>query len=240
MTNFSNYAAILALYVALQLVWTLIIRTFPDFIGRALLKRVERKNSLELEKLKDENNQQIEELKVRLDHLRDRGVRSNEREFQAIAAAWDHFLDAYAATMQCAVSFNQHPDFQRLTDTDAKQYLDSSELSERQRDQVMSAADRNRAFSRCIEINQINAAGRAIYNARNLIGKQAIFIPDDLLASFEANMRKLSEAQIQRSMEPHYGAHSALKGVEWLVTNGEGERASLLTAIRQRIFSHER
>ena len=182
MTSPWSYALILALYAALQLAWTLIIRTFPDFIGGALLKRVERNNSVQLEKLKDENNRQIEELRARLDHLRDRGIRSNEREFQAITAVWEHFLDAYAATMQCAVAFSQHPDFNRLSDPEAKQYLDSVDLSERQREKIMSATDKNSSYSRFVEINQITAAGLAIYNARILIGRQAIFIPDDLLA----------------------------------------------------------
>ena len=240
MTNTLGYTSALAIYVVLQLLWTLIVRIFPEFIGGTLLKKVERNNSLQLEKFKDENNRQIEELKAKLDHFRDRGIRSNEKEFKAIAAAWGHFFDAYIATMQCAVAFNRHPDFRRLSDAEAKQYLGSEDLSERQREQIMGDSDRNRAYSRVVELNQINAAGLAIYNARNLIGKQAIFIPDNLLASFEANLKMLSEAQIQRSMEPHYGAHSELKGVEWILSNGENARAALLTAVRQRIFSHDK
>ncbi|HUZ64535.1 MAG TPA: hypothetical protein VMU82_12615 [Acetobacteraceae bacterium] len=206
----------------------------PSKLGEKFLNHhLERK----LSALKHDQNEQIEKLKTKLAHLGDRGVRSNEREFRAIEAAWEHFLDAYGATMQCAIAYMQHPDFQGLSDIEARQYLESSDLSDRQRQAVMSEANRNKAFSRFIEINQISKAGLAIYNARNLIGKQAIFIPDDLLASFEAMMKRLSAAQIQRSIEPQYGA-SGLNDATWLITNGESERTSLLAAVRERISGY--
>jgi hypothetical protein len=193
-----------------------------------------------LAELRHDHSRQIEKLRAELALVGDRGIRSNEREFQAIAAAWEHFLDAHAATMECAIAFSRYPDFQKLSEVEIKQYVESAELTDRQREAVMTAADKNTTFSRLVEFNQISAAGMAIYNARKLIGRQAIFIPDDLLAAFEAKMMKLSEAQIQRSIEPHYGAYSELKSVEWLVKNGEHERALLLAAVRQHIFPASR
>jgi hypothetical protein len=210
------------------------------FIGLAPAKLGDRIFGHYLERrlaaLRHDQSRQIEKLRAELALVGDRGIRSNEKEFQAITAAWEHFLDAYGATMECAIAFRRYPDFRKLSEMEVKQYLESTEITDRQREAVMTAADKNATFSRLVEINQIHAAGVAIYNARNLIGRQAIFIPDDLLALFEATMKKLSEAQIQRSMEPHYGAYSELKGVEWLVENGERERVSLLAAVRQRIL----
>jgi hypothetical protein len=59
-----------------------------------------------------------------------------------------------------------------------------------------------------------------------------------LLAAFEVMMKKLSATQIQRSIEPNYGA-SSLKDVEWLVKNGQTARQELLTTVRKRIFRDE-
>ena len=191
-----------------------------------------------LEALKHDQNQKIEELRAGLALMGDRGIRSNEKEFQAISAAWEDFLDAYGATMQCAVAFIQHPDLQRLSEEELNQYLETNDLSDRQREEIMNAPNKNKAFSRLIEIKQINDAGLAIYKARNLIRKQAIFMPDSLLNDFEKMMKRLSAAQIQRSIEPHYGAYQQ-KEVEWLIVNGENERASLLAAVRQRIFRQD-
>jgi len=218
------------------------VLTSLAFIGLAPTKLGEKFLNHHLERklatLRHDQNRQIEELRAKLAHLGDRGVRSNEKEFQAIAAAWEHFVDAYAATMLCAIAYSSHPDLGKLSDDETTRYLESSDLSEQQRARVMAASDRNKALARAVEMNQINAAGLAIYTARNLIGKQAIFIPDELLSAFELMMKNLSAAQIQRSIEPNYGAYG-LKHVEWLLTNGDAARQELLTTVRKRIFRAE-
>ncbi len=60
MTTFWDYAGVLVLYVALQVAWILLVRTFPDFICGALLKRIERRNALEVEKVKNELNRETQ------------------------------------------------------------------------------------------------------------------------------------------------------------------------------------
>ena len=44
------------LFVALQVVYALLIRTFPDFLGAALLKKIEQHNAAEIEKLKNDQH----------------------------------------------------------------------------------------------------------------------------------------------------------------------------------------
>jgi hypothetical protein len=147
------------------------VLTILAFIGLAPTKLGEKFLNHHLERklvtLRHDQNRQIEELRAKLAHLGDRGVRSNEKEFQAIAAAWEHFVDAYAATMLCAIAYSRHPDLRKLSDDETTRYLESSDLSEQQRARVMAASDRNGALASAVEMNQINAAGLAIYTARN-------------------------------------------------------------------------
>ena len=42
------------LYVAIQVAWTLLVRTFPDIIGGTWLKNIERRNAIDVERVKDE------------------------------------------------------------------------------------------------------------------------------------------------------------------------------------------
>jgi hypothetical protein len=48
---------------------------------------------------------QIEQLRARLAHFTDRGVRSNELEYKAIIVAWEHFVVAHMATYNCVIRF---------------------------------------------------------------------------------------------------------------------------------------
>jgi hypothetical protein len=62
----STFEAVV-LFVVLQVTWVFLIRTFPDFIGGALLKSIDRRNSIEIENLRNELNQKTQR---DLEHLR--------------------------------------------------------------------------------------------------------------------------------------------------------------------------
>jgi hypothetical protein len=78
------------------------------FVGLAPTKLGEKLLSHHLERrlfaLRHDQNEKIEELKAQLAHLSDRGQRSNQREFDAISAVWDKFVEAYLATNTCDTS----------------------------------------------------------------------------------------------------------------------------------------
>ncbi|HEY1935415.1 MAG TPA: hypothetical protein VGG99_25690 [Acetobacteraceae bacterium] len=215
------------------------VLTALAFIGLAPTKLGEKFLNHHLDRklaaLRHDQNLQTEELRAKLAHVSDRGIRSNEKEFRAVTAAWEHIVDAYTATMRCAIAYSQFSDLRSLSDDETRRYLETCELSDQQREEIMKANDRAKALLRYTEVNQINAAGLAIFNAQRLIDKQAIFIPDELLASFEGMMKKLRAAQVQRAIEPHYGAYDG-KDVERLLLDGESERGALLKIVRQRIF----
>jgi hypothetical protein len=68
MNTFWDYAIAFGVFAALQIAWTLLVRTFPDFLGSALLKGIELRNSMEIEQLKDdltrETQREIERLRA--------------------------------------------------------------------------------------------------------------------------------------------------------------------------------
>jgi hypothetical protein len=191
--------------------------------------------------LKADQDRQLEEFRSKLAHVGDRGVRSNEKEFQAVVAAWESFLVAYSATMQCAIAAKEYPNLDGLPEPDIRRYLETTDLSEMQREKVMEAGcAKNQTLARILDAKDIYAAGLAIQSARKVIGNQSIFIPDDLLALFNTTIQHLFDAYIQRYMEPNYGAFSdRMKSVENLIMTGERQRQALLNAVRARIFRHE-
>jgi hypothetical protein len=210
------------------------------FVGLAPTKLGERFLNYHLERklaaLKYDHDQQIEELKAKLAHLGDRGVRSNEREFNAISVIWENFVDAFVATLRAAVAFTGHPDLSKLSDEDVIHFLDSTTLSDEQKNEVTKASDKNKTFSDFVNRNYIAEAGKAIFDARSMVRKQAIFMPDDIQRSFDQTLDTLSKAQVQRSMEPFYGAHSKLGAVDFLLINSDKIFRDLLTAVRHRML----
>lgn len=214
--------------------------TVLAFLGLAPTKLGEQFLNFHLERklaaLKHDQNQEIEQLKARLAHLGDRGTRSNEREFNAIATLWDKYVEAYVATLRCAIAFTSHPDLSNLSDEDVTNFLNSTELSDAQKAEVMKAADKNKAYSEFVNRNYIAEARVAIFDAHSTLRKEAIFIPDNIQNIFTQALDPLSKAQVQRSMEPYYGAHRNLVGVDFLITNSDKIFYDLLSPVRRRML----
>jgi hypothetical protein len=148
-------------------------------------------------------DQQIEALRARLAVLGDRGVRSNELEYRATILVWESFVDAYMATLQCVMQAVRYPDFSRLSEEEARDFLSSTELTTKQQDEVMKVKidERNKAYTRTVEFREIARAGNAIYDAHAVLRKQGIFIPDALEKAITSALTLCGEARGVRYME---------------------------------------
>jgi Fe-S-cluster formation regulator IscX/YfhJ len=75
--------------------------------------------------VKHEHSKDLEHLQSALDHLNDRGARSNEKEYQAIAAVWESFVEAFYATSDCVVQFMAYPDLNNFDEDELTEFLES-------------------------------------------------------------------------------------------------------------------
>jgi hypothetical protein len=152
----------------------------------------------QLTEIRHKQNEEIEELKLRLSRLADRGVRSNEREFLAITAAWEKYVDAWLSTQRAAINFMEFPDFSRLAESDVSEFLESTPLSEVQKKQVLAASDKNKTYSNIVTHREINEAGADIFHGRLLLRKNMIFLPNDLARKFDSELTFLAGVQTER------------------------------------------
>lgn len=116
----------------------------PTKIGDKLLGyHFERK----LTEFKTSQNEKLEQLKEQLAHLSDRGKHSNEREFNAISAVWDKFVDAFLSTNACVIMYMRHPEFSNMSQEELTTFLETTELSEIQKSTIKKASDKNKSYS---------------------------------------------------------------------------------------------
>jgi hypothetical protein len=202
-------------------------------LGEMLLNRHwERK----LTDLKHEQNEKIEALRAELQHLGDRGKRSNEREFLATSAVWEKFVDAWLSTQRAVMQFIRHPDLNRLTVEEVTTFLLSTDLSEEQKRDVEKAENKNDVYARTVELNTINEAGRDIYDLRQLVRKNSIYMPEELTTEFKNVIELLSGAQVERSMALRHPAADRYEHGQKLLEQAEPIFAKLSAAVRARIF----
>jgi hypothetical protein len=116
-----------------------------------------------LTELKHSHDAAIESLRAELAHLGDRRRRANEQEFEALSTIWDAFVDAFLETSKAIASFQSFPDLDQLQSEDLNTFLESTELSSAQRQQVSNAEQKVKTFGKILDIRQINSAGDAVF-----------------------------------------------------------------------------
>ncbi|HZV20134.1 MAG TPA: hypothetical protein VE986_01160 [Hyphomicrobiales bacterium] len=206
----------------------------PNIVGQRLLGHsLDRK----LAELKHSQDAEIEALKAKLNRVSDRSTRSNEREYNAIIIAWESFVDAYISTLRCVYAFISHPDLSTMTGEQLADYLATTDFSEPQKKQMINSSDKNRMYSKIVEKRQIAEADSAIYEARSVLRKQAIFVPEGLEKKFEDALQILSAAQVHRQVSFDHGHfHDSEEPVGKLLKEGPKILAEIKTAVRERIF----
>ena len=185
--------------------------------------------------LKNSHEEKIEALRADFAHLQDRGRRANELEFEALTKVWNSYVDAWIKTQQAIVEYQSYPDLNKLSSDDFLTFLESTELSVPQRKQIVEAADKNAMYSKILRLRTVNIAGAAIYDGRQTLRANGIFIPASILTSFTGAFQNLSGAQVERYIAFQHGKGDYEKSMEVLDTNGTGEIAALQALVRSTI-----
>jgi hypothetical protein len=186
---------------------------------------------------KHEQDKGIEGLKADLAHLGDRGRRANEREFDALSGIWDAFVDAFLKTNQAIISYRSFPDLDRLPAEDLAAFLEITELSTPQRQQVASATKKVDMYSKIMDLRGINIAGSAIFETRLLLRQKGIFVQTSMVDEFKNALEMLGKAQIERHIEfQHRGAGVGSKDALRLLNDGERTFNQLQAMVRTRLL----
>jgi len=187
--------------------------------------------------LKHSQNEAIEALRADLAHTGDRGRRANEKEFDALSSIWDSFVDAFLKANQAVVSFTSLPDLDALSSEDLAAFLETSELSAPQRNQVLGAAKKVDMYSKIMDLRRINSAGAAIFDVRLLLRRHGIFVQSSIIDEFKKAVEVLGKAQIERFVHFQHGRSGiGFDDSRRLLSEGEKIFEQLQAVVRARLL----
>lgn len=187
--------------------------------------------------LKHSQNEAIEALRADLAHTGDRGRRANEKEFDALSSIWDSFVDAFLKTNQAVISYMSFPDLDTLSPADLAAFLETSELSAPQRQQVLDAAKKVDMYSKIMDLRRINAAGAAIFDVRLLLRRRGIFVQTSIIDEFKKALDVLGKAQVERFMHFQHGRSGiGFDASSRLLSDGEKIFDELQSVVRTRLL----
>jgi hypothetical protein len=154
--------------------------SFGGFIGAALLLPTKPGEALvqfrvgkALEAFKAQQSGELERLKEQLNHVGDRGSRSNEMEFAAIETVWWAFVKAWLSTNTCVGSMTTIPRFDTMSDDETRSFLSGAGLNEGEQNSVLHAADKTKKYTSIRDWQRITDTGSpAGYPAEPLVSYQ--------------------------------------------------------------------
>lgn len=204
------------------------------------LEQFKAEQSRELERLKAEQGHELEQLKERLNHLGDRGRRSNEMEFSAIQTVWNAFVKAWLSTNTCVQSMIQLPDFERMSDEDVKEIAVQSKFNESEQVTLLNSSDRKEEYVRIIRWKDIIHAQRDIYQVRLTLREQRIFMPPDLTKQFSDVIERMSTVEVEQrvALQHRFGWDHRKDSTAWIQDNIHAFEQMAVKA-NQRLFRDE-
>ncbi|MCK1511367.1 hypothetical protein IVB22_02020 [Bradyrhizobium sp. 190] len=223
----------------------------PTKLGEALfqfrtnkaLEGFKAQQSHELERIKSSQSRELELLREQLNHLGDRGRRSNEMEFAATEAVWKAFVKAWLSTNTCTGQMMTIPRFSTMSADDLTSFMASSDLDEREKEMLLNATDREKEYAKVINWRTVSLAETDIYQARLVLREQRIFMPASITSEFASVIDKMSGAQVQRRLSlqhPHIPSYDFGKATTDWMRDCVSEFDRMATLANQRLFREER
>jgi hypothetical protein len=234
----------------LSAIYPWIVAGLGGFIGAALLLPTKLGEAVfnyrlgkALEGFKAEQSRELERLKEQLNHVGDRGKRSNEMEFSSIKLVWDAFVKAWLSTNTCIGTSIRSPLFENMSEEEVKSFASASGLSEEDQKTLLAATDRAKAFTTIEKWRMVREAGMDIYQARLMLREQRIFMPEEITKEFSDVIERMSSAQVERRLSlehPQIPSYEFGKtSIDWM-SDCTNVFERLATAANTRLFRQER
>jgi hypothetical protein len=195
------------------------------------------KFSERLEAFKHAQQREIEQLKFQINASMDRAVKLHQREFETLPEAWSTLVTAFNSVKAFTHAFQSYADVGKMSDLELSEFLDDTDLSKIQKDDVRNSGDRNKAYQKAVFWTRLTKTTNDFRAHHLYLLKNAIFMPSQMKTKFTAigdlAWGALMEHKINHEMQI-YGKRPKLDAFE---ETGDVMLGELEAAIQQRLWS---
>ncbi|VAX07562.1 hypothetical protein MNBD_GAMMA26-391 [hydrothermal vent metagenome] len=154
---------------------------FFIFLGK---KWLENKFSESLEAYKHKQNKEIEEVRYRINAQFNRITKIHEKEIEVLPKAWHKMHDALKHLTYFASPFRQHPDLDRMNQSQLNEFLDNSSFCEWEKTKLLEAPRKLEVYQERIFWHELSETKSAFREFHNYILENSIFLSQDLKEKF--------------------------------------------------------
>ena len=166
-------------------------------------KWIETRFSERLEAFKHQQNQEIEQVRFRINTMMDRNVKLHQREFDVLPDTWSLLTEAFYTIEPVALGIQRYPDLDQMSAERLDEFLEISPLTAVEKGELKAASDKTKYYREVKPWHELDKAIDAYNEFHTKFAKNGIFIPDPLKTKFAGVDEMLKEAIIERQVQRH-------------------------------------
>jgi len=199
-------------------------------------KWMEQKFQERLELFRTEQVREIERMRHRINGLFDRTVRLHSKEFEVLPDVWGKLVEAHGFAGAYVSSFQQYSDVSRLPAPALKEFLDKTEFSDTQKQQILDCPKEKilDTYVRIYELHRYAEVREKIRNFLISFRKGGIFIQPSLKNDMQSLLEIIDRAVVERQINIEHNARLPERGGK---NNFEDQGKKLLDKIEESIFA---
>jgi hypothetical protein len=195
------------------------------------------KFSERLEAFKHAQQREIEHLKFQINASMDRAVKLHQREFETVPEAWSSLVGAFNSVKSFTSPFQSYPDLQRISDSDLEEFLEDTELSKSQKNEIRNSDDRNKSYQSVIFWHRPNKVQNVFREHHIFLLKNSIFMTAGMTQKFTEIGDLAWGALMEHKINHEMGVWNKRPQLEKFEKQGDAMLSVLETEIQKRLWS---
>lgn len=187
-------------------------------------KWLESKFAERLADYKHRHQQELEQLRFRINSMFDRRTKLHEKEFEVLPEMWSRLNDAYWFARSFTSPLQFLSDLNRMSEPEIDELLKSSPISEWQKKAVMKEADKTKYYDDAMFWHRLGECKKAARDFHVYRLKSGIFVPEPLRAKFSEIEEAIWDAIGEKEMTKQYPDTRKLTGTKEEVLRKDAEK----------------
>lgn len=139
----------------------------------------------ELERSKNEHQQELERLKHRINSVFDRTIRLHTKEYEVLPDLWGRLVDAYRASAAYLSAFQSYPNVSRMRDDELEELLAGSPFTDSQKKDVRDSGNRLDTYVKLANFYRYKAAIEKLQEFNDHFRRNGIFVQPELKSDMD-------------------------------------------------------
>jgi hypothetical protein len=196
------------------------------------------KFSERLETFKHAQQREIEHLKFQINASMDRAVKLHQREFETVPQAWSTLVEAFNAVKSFTSPFQSYADLHRVSDADLDEFLDDTELSNAQKNEIRTSSDRNETYQSILFWHRLNKVQNVFREHHLFLLKNSIFMTAAMKIQFTEIGTLAWNALMEHKMNHEMKIWAKRPQLEKFENQGDTMLSALEAEIQKRLWSN--